>query len=693
MEGVDCKGAPKLGKGGAVRGIARRGQCGAVFVDPYDLDAVVVARGDDRERAVAHVEGVDAARPGKLGKVGAVGGEPPGGQGAVFVDPYDLDAVVVARGDDRERAVAHVEGVDRKRPVKRGIGGAVLDPLRRGKGAVLAHLYQVHIIVVGDCGHRVRRIAAARRDGGNVVDSRKPPRGAVLPCIARGGKHRHGRPANLDASRGGKRAGGQRQVRIVAIQSPDRPPAERQGRRPRVVEVGRHVSGPHRVQEQQVRRAVASGVRRAPGRLGCQRQHGRPVHGDRLLVDDRKVDHAARAVRAVRARRGDARDRRPYAVDRDVRGVAQRAGRAGKGEGQRGRRVVERIDCRAAVQDQRRNAGIVQVCGRLAVLHGVAERQLARSALPHVRGALGRRGCERQRGESRDGDGGGEPDDDVDVGSLRVRAVGAWRVGAGDVRRGRRVDRDAPGAAERAGAARGGQGRIYRIAGPVPYAGAGQQRAAVRIAQRRGRVAALHGVEEQERTRVVARCVLGRPVRIVQGKNQRRRLASPEYGRLVEVDGDGDAVALVVRAVGQGRRDAGHAARPRRYGDVAGRAERARPARLGQPQVRGVAGPVRQVAVRRKGPRPRIAKVVGKVRGLDGVAEYERSCAVAIQVRGRYVGLPQGQGQRRRGAPHEDRLGKVHGRIHLRSGAVRAARRRDVLCARRDSVDGYAAPV
>ena len=64
-------------------------------MDPHELDAAVAGRGDDRERAVAHVEGVDGARVAKHGKAGAVGGEPPGGQGAVLVDPHELHPVVV----------------------------------------------------------------------------------------------------------------------------------------------------------------------------------------------------------------------------------------------------------------------------------------------------------------------------------------------------------------------------------------------------------------------------------------------------------------------------------------------------------------------------------------------------------------------------------------------------------------------
>ena len=121
VKGMDAKGAVKPVKAvHAVGGRAGREQGAVAGAYPYQLDAVVPARGDRGVRGAVdelergHVKGavelVKAAR--------AVGRRSQGLQGAVCVHAHQLDAVVAFGGDQGVRDAAHVKGGDAARAVE-----------------------------------------------------------------------------------------------------------------------------------------------------------------------------------------------------------------------------------------------------------------------------------------------------------------------------------------------------------------------------------------------------------------------------------------------------------------------------------------------------------------------------------------------------------------------------------------------
>ena len=241
---------------------------------------------------------------------------------------------------------------------------------------------------------------------------------------------------------------------------------------------------------------------------------------------------------------------------------------------------------------------------------------------------------------------------------------------------------------ERAARAGVRQCRVDGIAGPVPQAVRADLQRAARVFQAVGvRIALPHRVVECELPRVVARRVLGRPVRAAHAQDQRRRRSRVHHGLVEAYDGL-DPTALGVRAAWQRRAHPDHTPRCGRYAHTAGRAERAGRAGRGQRKARVVAGSVRHVATRRKGAGPRVPEGVGKVSRPHRVVEHERARLVAVQVWDRPVFVIQGKGQRRRRV-NDDRLVEVDGDVDRRAGAVRASRHRDVHHARYDAVDYY----
>ena len=77
---------------------------------PHKLQPVVFRRGGKGVRGAAHLERRDANGAVELVKpAGIVRGRSLGGQGAVFVHPHKLHAVVFRRGDKGVRVVAHPE--------------------------------------------------------------------------------------------------------------------------------------------------------------------------------------------------------------------------------------------------------------------------------------------------------------------------------------------------------------------------------------------------------------------------------------------------------------------------------------------------------------------------------------------------------------------------------------------------------
>ena len=565
-----------------------------VAVHADQLDSVAAIRGHDGVRAVAYGKGVDVmgaadrakARGARRAARGVCGQNVP-------VHAYKLGALTVRRRD-RVRAVAYGKGVDADGAAK-AQRAAVGQRAGRLEGAVLVHAQQLDAAAAvarrGDDGVR----AAVRVKGGHGVRVLQYQAAVVEYPVGRR-KHGHGAPAHRSARGCGRvrgRKGGQRQVRVVARAVPNRTAGARgQGVRAGVGQArGRAVAGLHCVVERQRCRAAAARVGGVSGRLGrqCQRQRGRPLHDDRLVERDRKLGDAARAVRAFRARRRGAHGRRRRAVHQYVPRVAERAGAARHRQGQEHGAAAPVLpaapDMRAPAKGQRVRARIVQVGGRVALPHRVPELQRTRAVAAGVRGVLRRVRIQRQLGPARDGDRGGEPDGNGDSVVRHVRRVAAGRVDAYNVRRRRRIHRDAALVSERAGVAGRRQGGIDGIPGPVPQARAVRlQRARPRVVQAVGiHVARLHRVVECKRARVVARRVQGRPVRAPHVEDQRRRRIGPrDHDGLVKVDVGYDPVARGIRPVGRGRRNARHDPRRRRHAHIARCAERAGRAGLGQ---------------------------------------------------------------------------------------------------------------
>ena len=641
----------------------------AVRAYPHELHAVVVVRGHECERAAARSpERID--RPGAVQLQGVVVVKLVGRlECAVLVYPDQLHAVVRLRGGDGEHAaVAHVDRVDRVGPVQLQIAG-VVERRDRPQGAVLVYSDQLHG-AVRRRGHQCERGALAHPEHGHALGASKPvkPRRA-LPVDGNCGRrqHRHGAPVEVYARRSRQGPGA---FQRVAQPVPDRRAAaaapQDKGRVPRAPRAGGRVSRLHRVRKVEPARAAAARVRGAAGQIRQRSQLALPLRralhaADRiawqihvspqrgLALDDdglvkrhRNVDDAARAVRAAGARRRDIHHRRRGPVYCNVPVAAERARVARGRQGQDGIRAALRIEADrcASLQGQGRGAGIVQVGRRVARPHRVVEHQGAGAGAARIRGAARRLGRKRQRRLAHDRDGCRELYCDADRIAALVRRVAVGRVDADDVRRGGRVNPYAAQAAEMPGASRQWQGRIDGIAGPVPQAACARpQRIRARIVQAGDlRVARLHRIGEGKRPRVVARLVRGRPVRAAEIEHQRRRRPRVHDG-LAKVDDGRNPVSRRVRAVGQGRADAGHPAGCGRYADVRGRAERAGRSRKGQRQVCAVVGAVRQDAARRKDKRarPRVVQVVGKVARQHRVVEDERARPVAIQVRDRPV--------------------------------------------------------
>ena len=268
-------------------------------------------------RAVAQIEGVDAQGPRWAGA--ATRG---GRKVAVVVHADQLDAFVPPCRD-RVCAVAHVEhvDVDGGGEVQRGVVAERADRLER---AAVAHADQLNAVLVGRDDRGVR--GAAHAKDCNAVRAAEPPASAILKAV---GRAQHGlRPASdLNVAPAGQRAsrprGGQGQVCGVASRITDRRAvAKGEGIGAGIVQVGRLVARLHHVQERQLVRVAAAGVRGAARRLGCK-QHRRTSRDDyRLVKGHGDVDCMSSAVRAVGARRCDAHGRRSLGVDQYVAGMA-----------------------------------------------------------------------------------------------------------------------------------------------------------------------------------------------------------------------------------------------------------------------------------------------------------------------------------------------------------------------------------
>ena len=257
-----------------------------------------------------------------------------------------------------------------------------------------------------------------------------------------------------NASAGGKQAVlagvGQREVRRGGVpQGVYRAAVEGQGRRGRVVKVGRIVPPRDGVLEQEICRAGSPYVRRVAvdcARLELERGAAADRHG--LAERHVDVDRIAGDVRARPVRRRDGHHARCVRVNCYPALGAERGGRARGRQGGVGvvadggsrRRGGGRLDDRAvgARRPQGVLAGIPEGVRPLALLHHVAEYERVGAVAVAVAGNAPR--VEQQFERPRRQDGSVEPDVYVDLGARPVHAVSDGR--GGDVDHGRRRQPD-----------------------------------------------------------------------------------------------------------------------------------------------------------------------------------------------------------------------------------------------------------
>ena len=396
----------------------------------------------------------------------------------------------------------------------------------------------------------------------------------------------------------GARAGGQQAVRAgvwqaqgrrdAVRQSDYRAAVEGQGRRGRVVKVGRIVPPRDGVLEQEICRAGSPYVRRVAvdcARLELERGAAADRHGCGKVYGD--VDRLAGTVRARPVRRRDRRDFRRLAVH--LQGACaggKQAVRAGVGQREVRRDAVPQGGYRAAVGDQGRRGRVVKVGRIVAPRDGVREQEARRAVSRGVRRiAVDGARLELERGAAADRHGLGKVYGDVDRLAGTVRARPVRRRDRRDFRRPAVHLQGARAGGQQAVRAGVWQGEVRR--GAVLR---GDYGAAVEGQGRRGRVvkvgrivAPRDGVREQEARRAVSRGV--RRIAVDGARLELERGAAADRHGLGKVYGDVDRLAGTVRARPVRRRDCHHARLGRVDLDPALAAERGRRARRRQEGV------------------------------------------------------------------------------------------------------------
>ena len=331
---------------------------------------------------------------------------------------------------------------------------AVAGLVRGLQRAVFVHAHKLDGAAAGRRGHDGVRCAAVEGNGVGVRGPAERAKAARSAVAGRAGR-RQQRDAVVEQhvarvrERAGRAGRGQRQVGCVAREVRDAPG---QGVLAAVAQVVRAVAGSRgRIGKGQPVRAVAQRVAGRPcGPVDVKGQRGARIGDaavrDWLVKDDGYGGGAARAVRAVD--RGDRHYPRRPCVGVDVPLAAQRACGSGRwqdaADGAAGVRMRDLAASRQGV-----DAGVVEVGGRLAAQHRVAERELGRVVARSVPGDAAR--VEAQLGLPGDAYGAGKGHVDADYGALPVRPTGGRRVDAEHVSRRQPDQLDGAAAVDRGG--------------------------------------------------------------------------------------------------------------------------------------------------------------------------------------------------------------------------------------------------